>query len=617
MHILLRFLLVLLLTLTALPAGAAAVHIAALDDYAGPAGGAATLDAVLAADARFHPLARHRPTPDSARWLRIRIANPQALPQSRVLALGVPDLEMLDVYQLDRTGLQQRLSLPYAAPYAARPLAARQLAIPLQLPAGDSTLYLHYRVHGDTPLQAQLTDEASFRTTLGHGDLLNGLVLGMLLVMLGLAATQYLLSQQQAYAYYAVMVALVMAFILQIEGYLFAWLWPAQGRWNQFAPIALQGLAYLGHAAFTVSLFDLRRQQPRLFAAYGVLAAGAVLSMLVRASGGPLWPLVLVSLCYIPLPLLAGWQGWRARQAVAGLFLAGALCVTLCVNLLFGLAVLGVVGGDPFLYPKLGYLLEALFFGAALIHQVQMLQRSHEKHLQARLREAEQLAQVEADKTRLLEQAQQQQLQLAAAGHDLSQPLAALRYGLAALRQHSAAEDISRHLDQSLSHTESLLRELISDARQGYALHAQQLMLEDLLIASLQRYHAQAAAKGLQLRYRPCDAQMLASRVLLERIIDNLLGNAVRYTERGGVLLAVRKRRGMLVLQVFDTGPGISAHLQQRLLAPFTQSGQLAAERQGHGLGLHIVQTLCQQAGYTLQLRSRPGRGSCFSVWLG
>jgi signal transduction histidine kinase len=314
---------------------------------------------------------------------------------------------------------------------------------------------------------------------------------------------------------------------------------------------------------------------------------------------------------------MAGVLALRRRLPAAGYFLAGAVSIGLCMNVLFSLSVAGVAGFaevDVFLYPKIGYLLEAILFAAALGRLVRLLHQRHEAALRHRLAEAEQLAQAELARGRALQAAHQQQLQLAAAGHDLSQPLSSIRFALAALRARTENEAAAQHIDKALDYCESMLRELITEARSSVRQSAQWLELGEVLLDAHARYQAAAEQKGLQLRVCPTSAEVLASGLILARMLDNLIGNAIRYTSRGQILLGVRRRQAGVEIQVVDTGPGMDLAQRDRLLAPFTQSGVLDNERLGYGLGLHIVHALCEQAGYRLTITSQRGRGSIFGV---
>ncbi|WP_273430690.1 7TM diverse intracellular signaling domain-containing protein [Chitinibacter tainanensis] len=548
------------------------------------------------------------------RWVRLEIATS---PQMRLLTLGVPDIEALTLYQGEGPAARPLLQLQPDSPYAARPWPSRLLALPISPSTQPQVYLLRYRVHADTPLSLQLVTPTEYAEQLARSNLFTGLVIGALLALLLLAVLHYHIEQQPAYLYYAMTVGLAIVFLLQIGGFLFPWLWPNAGLWNQGFPMWLQAAIHCSHAAFTINLFDLRRRAPRLWQAYLLVMAAALLSATVYQFTGSLALLMPTALLHLPLPLLAGWLAWRQRLPAAGWYLAGTTCLLLFVNVLFGLSIMGVLHGLPFfVFPPLGYLLEALCFAAALGWRMHSLQRSHARQLEARLLEAEQLAQAEADKLALQQRQQQQQLELAAAGHDLSQPLAAIRLAIPALQAQAGTAGIGQHIAEALRYTEDLLQELLQDARQQHAAgHTGQLALDEVLIAAYQRHLPTAAAKGLRLRYVATRLRYPASATVLNRLLDNLLVNALRYTEQGGVVFGLRRQADQLLLQVWDSGPGIHPTDQARLLQPFTQSGRRSAEHQGYGLGLYIVQTLCAQSGYRLQLASGP-LGSVFSIVL-
>jgi len=121
--------------------------------------------------------------------------------------------------------------------------------------------------------------------------------------------------------------------------------------------------------------------------------------------------------------------------------------------------------------------------------------------------------------------------------------------------------------------------------------------------------------KGLSLRVVPCRAWVRSDPILLERILFNLVSNAVRYTARGGVVVGCRRRATQLRIDVCDTGAGIPEDQRQSIFAEFYQLTTPAPDRKaGLGLGLAIVDRLGRLLGHPVQLRSNPGRGSRFSV---
>jgi signal transduction histidine kinase/CheY-like chemotaxis protein len=124
-----------------------------------------------------------------------------------------------------------------------------------------------------------------------------------------------------------------------------------------------------------------------------------------------------------------------------------------------------------------------------------------------------------------------------------------------------------------------------------------------------------ADKKGLSLRVVPCSAWVRSDPILLERILFNLVGNAVRYTARGGVVVGCRRRAAQLLIDVCDTGAGIPEDQRQSIFTEFYQLANPTSDRQaGLGLGLAIVDRLSRLMGHSVQLQSNPGRGSRFSV---
>lgn len=139
--------------------------------------------------------------------------------------------------------------------------------------------------------------------------------------------------------------------------------------------------------------------------------------------------------------------------------------------------------------------------------------------------------------------------------------------------------------------------------------------LDELLGPLVSEFQSVAGAAGLELRVRFGDEAVLTDLRLISRILRNLLSNACRYTTQGGILLAARRRGGRLSIEVWDTGRGIAADCLESIFLEFNQLDVgRAADRKGVGLGLAIVERIAHILGYRVKVRSRPGRGSVFSI---
>ncbi|WP_372054230.1 sensor histidine kinase [Tistrella mobilis] len=552
------------------------------------------------------------PATGPLRWISLPVEATAA--GDFVLSFGVADVEALLV-RLDHGG-QSRLLLVQTpdSGFATRPIAAPMLALPVQLQAGASTLVVGYQLHADTPLQLRLRPAAEYDRWQAARHLLDGVLLGLFVAMIVVALLHFFTLRSPEYLLYVATCAMVLAFLAQIGGYGFMYLWPQAPAWNQVAPILFTGGVQLAHLAFTIRLLDLRRRAPRLRRAMLLIVAAVPAGFAAFFLTGELAPLFALSVLYTPLLLIAGLGAVRDGVPGARFFLAGAAALVLFVNLAFGAGVVGGVplpGGDVFLYPKLGYLIEAACFAGALADRVRVARAQAETALRLRLIDAEELARAEVDKYQALRTAHDRQLELAASGHDLAQPLQSIRLALTAMRDDEDNRRVRAHVDRALDLTRLMLDELIQGARRTPGVLP--LDLADVFEDLAERHASQAAAKRMRLCLMPTSARIETSQLVLTRILDNLIGNALRYG-RSRVVAGVRHRPDAILIEVHDDGPGIDPAQRDRLLAPFVQGGSHAAEVEGFGLGLHIVQRLSAQSGFGLDIRARPGRGSVFTI---
>jgi two-component system, sensor histidine kinase len=212
---------------------------------------------------------------------------------------------------------------------------------------------------------------------------------------------------------------------------------------------------------------------------------------------------------------------------------------------------------------------------------------------------------------------------LAAASHDLRQPVHALSLFVGAIGQQVLPTEANRllgHVRASVDTLGNMFNALLDISKLDARMVKPELASVDLQ-TMLQRIcteeGALATAKGLVLRVNAPPLVVVSDPVLLERVLRNLIANAVRYTHRGGVLVAARMRGGQTLVRVIDSGIGIPADRQDEVFREFVQLGNPERDRsQGLGLGLAIVRRLCQLLGLSLTLRSEPGRGTAFALLL-
>lgn len=214
----------------------------------------------------------------------------------------------------------------------------------------------------------------------------------------------------------------------------------------------------------------------------------------------------------------------------------------------------------------------------------------------------------------------------AAASHDLRQPLHAMGLFAEALRQRCKDDDVA-HLVNSINSSVDALEGLFSELLDitkidtgAVEIEPEHFSMRDLFARIRLHFEPTAFEKGLMLSFRGEQHHAYADPVIIERVLRNLVSNAIRYTEDGGVLVSCRRRGGQLCLQVWDTGIGIAEKEQARIFDEFyqTQSGRPLEphHRKGLGLGLAIVKRLTDLMHTPLTLRSRVGHGTVFTMMI-
>ncbi len=208
---------------------------------------------------------------------------------------------------------------------------------------------------------------------------------------------------------------------------------------------------------------------------------------------------------------------------------------------------------------------------------------------------------------------------VAAASHDLLQPLSAAKLFVSALSEQIEAPDqrgIVEKAETALASVEQIIEALLDISRldaEHPTFDIQPVHLSAILAPLRDELTPVAQAKGIELSVVDCGLSVRSDPGYLRRIVQNLVSNAVRYTETGRVLVGVRRRGGMAQLQVWDTGPGIAEEEQEAIFQEFQR---LSAHQKEHslGLGLAIVERACKSLGHGLRLTSTLGRGSLFCV---
>lgn len=206
---------------------------------------------------------------------------------------------------------------------------------------------------------------------------------------------------------------------------------------------------------------------------------------------------------------------------------------------------------------------------------------------------------------------------MAVAGHDLKQPLQVMIMAIDRIRNkltdEKDRERLGYAIDAGMRMAEELDR-LAETSVLGAGLGAPSLHafpLQDVFDSILANWRLHAEAKGLELIVLPSKANIVSDPGMLRAILGNLVGNAIKYTERGRVLVGARKRENAVSIEVLDTGSGIPS---EQLSSIFEAFHQINPASEGLGLGLSIVRRTAEALGHEIALKSDLARGSHFTV---
>lgn len=314
---------------------------------------------------------------------------------------------------------------------------------------------------------------------------------------------------------------------------------------------------------------------------------------------------------------------------VAAWFIAGRMAAPL---LLLANAALKIRRGEATDIPEIGTYAEADTLAHSfrvLVSELQGRQRALAElnaSLETQVEErtsllAEQNVELEAAKTEAERATAAKSRFLAAASHDLRQPLHAMTLFARALSRRISGEEAQRllgQLDQSLSSLREMFDALLNVSRLDAGLvaaHAAPVSLKQLIGDVSAGLRVDAEYRGLSFRNCTMDAVVISDAAILETIIRNLASNALKFTRSGGILLAARRRGSCICIEIYDTGPGIATDQHERIFREFERSKtQADGVNDGLGLGLSIVRRYARLLGLELEVRSRIGRGSCFSI---
>lgn len=565
---------------------------------------------------------------DATIWLWFKVRNDQNESLSRILKSNVRFMRPLNFYQSRGTGWERLLASNETDVFSTRPLPElRFLAAQFSVPAGQTSDFLvQFAAEGPTAMELQILDREAALAEQFQATVRISIYASILLTLILVNFLHFLAVRQLPFLVYIFYESINTLYVAHIEGFTFQYLWPNWPTWNAEATPLIASIGLVIGNIFAISYLDIRRHSIWMYRAHLLLIGCSVIAFLGSALissrlgtqiTAPLLPLTIV------ISILSASVALRRQHTLAIYFL--------CAWALFGISALLWSGTllnwfslsfDVFTLYMATVVAQAIILSIGLADQVRRINRDYIRtqqdlirNLEGRLSDARDRLQLEREKEEALSKIAERSRQLASASHDIHQPIQSMQLSLDSLRKEEVNPALLKQFRQTLDHMESVLDSTLDEASESLRADMAQAPLKSVVAGELIRdmvtqFSNIARQKGLKLSGFESHSVLVIRDLPLRRCLANLLSNAMSYTDEGGVLIGARRHGDQLLFQVWDTGPGIDPDELRNLMEPLNK-GKTSS---GHGIGLAIVKEICDSYGWCLQARSKPGKGSCFTL---
>lgn len=558
-----------------------------------------------------------------------------------VLTVDLPLVSEVDAYVIRESGFTENLiSYSLFEPFVPEDHSVTRLRTPVFEIAPQETVtvlvnfkfgpFQSFKIALETPVELEAS---AFASGISH-TAFYAFAISCLIFFFGF----HLAMKNWIGMLYAAQFAIGLGFIGYIDGLWFRFFFPDNPELQ--SPVGFFLLYSLSAIGFIISGRSIKGEdgETRLSIGLSSLAllsvAGFVISLYSPGTYSALFGYVLLALMFVAAFVAAG--NWRRTEGAVHL---SALLISSIGTLgIVALIVVVVIGSRAEIIPVstavkgiFSILLVATMTG--LTTHIINLRRKHSKAVEAELealeaeaRRSQELLVAERNYSRARELAGLRQRQLATASHDLKQPIMSLRMNLDNLAA-DVEPDVRKRLREAFDYIEALSNDYLRDttpadndlpdAQQDTgplvetAEDVQEIYEISLVLDTVwQMFNEEAVSKGLGLKTVRSSRQVSVPPLIVMRIVSNLVSNAVKYTEQGGVLLGVRNQGDAIDLCVFDTGPG----MDEVEIAAFSEAYKKGEASEGHGLGLSVCFELAEEHGLELRCRSRKGSGTEFRL---
>lgn len=563
-------------------------------------------------------------------WLRARLQNGTNADDIWRLDLRRQTVEQVSVYT-HRSGRTERI-LQYTShsAYGDRPIDHRNLAVDIEVGRDEIVdLYIRYVGYEDTKLPVKIASlDTHARAYAIDDSWTSGFYGAMSIVLILTVLTSPIVGWRLASAFGFYMV-LATAWVYSTQGFFFARLFPEQQLLtlrlhDTFPPLFVASFLALGRLLFPLDSRFVRFDQLRTWL-IPLLVLSALFLLLPGLPDLVRTLVYLVAFLGFCVQITTGVLARRQRMMGAIPFLCGIALVALGLGGILVQNYLAPPGTVDFngdiSYLRNLILAEATAFAAAIVSRVMGLKRERDSALrtelelvQEKLALNEALAVSEERYAHIRKVSEERRAELSSISHDLTQPLSALRIALA--RIGGKDEAATQELNEAFDYLERVARRQLEDRgeSQDGQKHGETetFPISTILDNVYVMFRSEAESKGLKFRLHSPSNMVDSDPLRLMRMVSNLVSNAINHTGAGGVLLGARQRGARCVVEIWDTGPGMSEEELKRNMAPHAK-GQSS---NGSGLGLSIVAEMSEKLGHDFEITSVPGRGTVARIYV-
>lgn len=563
-------------------------------------------------------------------WLRIKLQNSTQAQSDWRVHFHENFKQVLDVYAVRADGqIDQLMSLKPDSRFSAREIPFPEMVAPLKLQPGEAaTLLIGLWSEGSSYITFSLETPESFAEAAAVQTAKNFVFYGMMLLLVTVSLVAMGVFRHVLFMYYTGYATSAMLYVMHADGVTFQYLWPNSPGLNNYASVfAGTGIIVFG-SFYARAFLKTSKRHPWMDK---LLICVISITLLANIALLPTNPqllkkfLVLLSLlAVISFTVSAIVAALKYFREVRFYLLAwvGALMSAVLLNLNH---LVGIEIGQDFLHDSMRVVMvfDAFMMGLAIADRFLQMRQSRQIALeqnlastQQRLEMNERMSDLEKQYAIASDLAQTRTEQIQNTIHDLRQPLHALRLSVQNLTAGKLdSSDGARSVKETFTYLERLVAEHLQDASTQVPnrhpdAEGDVLSVQDVLSNIHQMFEPDANAKGLNFRFVRSAHTADIDPLLLMRMVTNLVANAIKYSESGGLLLGARRRGDVLLVEVHDTGPGLTQSDFKAAQSRHIRLGAGGRKTVGNGYGLAIVSELVQQNGFKLYLSKMRRTGS-------